>query len=55
MGRSYDFLSPRSDNIFYPFSLGDKNSGLMRNHVKVIHIVNSCRGLSKGTVLCGGY
>ena len=53
MGRSYDFPSPRSDNIFYPFSLGDKNSGLMRNHVKVI--VNSRRGLSKGTVLRGGY
>ena len=25
------------------------------NHVKLIHVVNSRRGFSKGTVLCGGY
>ena len=27
----------------------------MRNHVKLIHIVTSRRGFSKGTVLCVGY
>ena len=27
----------------------------VRNHVKLIHVVNSLRGFSKGTVLCGGY
>ena len=27
----------------------------VRNHVKLIHVVNSRRGFSKGTVLCGGY
>ena len=26
----------------------------MHNHVKLIHIVTSRRGFSKGTVLCGG-
>ena len=29
--------------------------GTVRNHVKLIHVVNSRRGFSKGTVLCGGY
>ena len=28
---------------------------LGRNHVKLIHVINSCRGFPKGTVLCGGY
>ena len=27
----------------------------VRNHVKLIHVVTSRRGFSKGTVLCGGY
>ena len=27
----------------------------LRNHVKLIHVVTSHRGFSKGTVLCGGY
>ena len=27
----------------------------VRNHVKLIHVVTSPRGFSKGTVLCGGY
>ena len=26
-----------------------------RNHVKLIYIINSLRGFSKGTVLCGGH
>ena len=29
--------------------------GPVRNHVKLIHVVTSHRGFSKGTVLCGGY
>ena len=28
---------------------------VVRNHVKLIHVVTSRRGFSKGTVLCGGY
>ena len=28
---------------------------VVRNHVKLIHIVTSRRGFSMGTVLCGGY
>ena len=27
----------------------------VRNHVKLLHVYKSCRGFSKGTVLCGGY
>ena len=27
----------------------------VHNHVKLIHVVNSRRGFSKATVLCGGY
>ena len=27
----------------------------VRNHVKLMRVINSCRGFSKGTVLCGGY
>ena len=27
----------------------------VRNHVKLMRVVNSRRGFSKGTVLCGGY
>jgi hypothetical protein len=27
----------------------------VRNHVKLLRIINSRRGFSKGTVLCGGY
>ena len=28
---------------------------LVRNHVKLMRVINSRRGFSKGTVLCGGY
>ena len=27
----------------------------VRNHVKLMRVINSRRGFSKGTVLCGGY
>ena len=27
----------------------------VRNHVKLMHVINSRRGFSKATVLCGGY
>ena len=30
-------------------------SCLVRNHVKLMRVINSRRGFSKGTVLCGGY
>ena len=40
-----------SDNLFVPYNILD----LVRNHVKLIHVVNSRRGFSKGAVLCGGY
>ena len=33
----------------------NKKVGTVRNHVKLIHVVTSRRGFSKGTVLCGGY
>ena len=39
------------------FSLFFSMCGLsqsVRNHVKLIHVVNSHRGFSKSTVLCGG-
>ena len=29
--------------------------GLVRNHVKLLHVYKSRRGFSKGTVLCSGY
>ena len=29
--------------------------GKVRNHVKLMQVINSRRGFSKGTVLCGGY
>ena len=32
-----------------------KAFGAVRNHIKLIHVVTSRRGFSKGTVLCGGY
>ena len=28
---------------------------IVRNHVKLMRVINSHRGFSKGTVLCGGY
>ena len=33
----------------------NKSDNDVRNHFKLIHVVTSCRGFSKGTVLCGGY
>ena len=33
----------------------NKPFAAVRNHVKLIHVVTSRRGFSKGTVLCGGY
>ena len=33
---------------------GNDFGNTVRNHVKLIHIVTSRRGFSKGTVLCGG-
>ena len=33
----------------------ESHSEFVRNHVKLLHVYKSCRGFSKGTVLCGGY
>ena len=33
----------------------DNTMETVRNHVKLIHVINSRRGFSKGTVLCDGY
>ena len=34
--------------------LGSEN-GIVRNHIKLLHVYKSRRGFSKGTVLCSGY
>ena len=44
----YFFTSPAMSFLYW-------NQNLVRNHVKLMHVINSRRGFSMGTVLCGGY